>query len=124
LNVVDSSGWLEYFADTPNAQPFTEPIEQLESLVVPTIVVYETYKRLLQQQGEQVATHALIAMHQGRIIDLDSSLAVEAARLSTQHRLAMADSVILATARRFEATLWTQDQHFAGLPDVRHFPKK
>ncbi len=124
MNVVDSSGWLEYFADTPNAEPFTEPIEQTESLIVPTIVVYETYKRLLQQQGEQVATDALIALHQGRVIELDSSLAVEAARLSSQYQLAMADSVILATARRFEATLWTQDQHFAGLPDVRHFQKK
>lgn len=124
MNVVDSSAWLEYFADTPISEPFVEPILQTESLLVPTLVIYETQKRLLQQQGEQVATDAFIALHQGRVIELDSILAAEAARLSLQLRLSMADSVILATARRFEATLWTLDQHFEGLPDVRYFSKK
>lgn len=124
MNVVDSSAWLEYFADAPNAQVFTPFILDSQALIVPTIVVYETFKRLLQQRGEEVAMEGLLAMYQGgQVVDLDAGIAVEGARLSVSLRLPMADAIILATARRFGATVWTQDAHFEGLPDTRVFPK-
>lgn len=124
MNVVDSSGWLEYFADTPNAKWYAEAIEQAGSLVVPTVVIYETYKRLRQQRGDIIALDGLVAMREGKVVNLDSTLAVDAAELSAELHLSMADSIVLATARRYDATLWTQDQHFDGLPDVRYFPKR
>lgn len=123
MNVVDSSAWLEYFADGPNADHFAEAIEDIDALVVPTVVIYETYKRLLQQRGEQMALEAVLAMHEGRVVDLDAGGAIEAARLSSELHLPMADSIILATTRRFGATVWTQDAHFEGLTDARFFPK-
>jgi predicted nucleic acid-binding protein len=123
VNVVDTSGWIEYLRDGPSAENFAPPIEDSESLVVPTIVIYEAYKRSLQLQDEQAAMDAVIAMVQGKVIGLDLSTAVQAARLSFSLRLPMADSIILATAQQFGATIWTQDAHFDGLPGVRLFPK-
>ncbi len=119
MNVVDSSAWLEYFAGGPNAGFFAEPIENVGELVVPAIVVYEVFKRLTQQRSEAIAIDRTAAMQQGIVAQLDVPAAIEAARLSLQLRLPMADSVILATARRFAAVLWTQDAHFEGLADVR-----
>ncbi len=123
MNVVDSSAWLEYLADTPNAKIYADPVEQTSSLIVPTVVIYETYKRLRQQRGDAVAMDGLVAMREGKVVDLDASLAIDAANLSSSLHLSMADSIILATARRYDATVWTQDQHFAGLPDAHYFPK-
>jgi toxin FitB len=119
MNVVDSSGWLEYFADGPNADFFAPAIENTAELVVPVITIYEVYKHLLAQRGETVALQAIAHMHQGQVIDIDGGLAVTAARTSIELRLPMADSLILATTRRFESMLWTQDIDFEGLPDVR-----
>ncbi len=119
MNVVDSSAWLEYFANGPNAEFFAQPIENVEELVVPAIVLYEVFKRLSQQRGEEIAVNRIAALHQGIIADLDAPIAIEAARLSLTLQLPMADSIILATARRFAAALWTQDAHFEGLADVR-----
>jgi toxin FitB len=120
VNVVDSSGWLEYFADGPNAGFFAPVIEDLPRLVVPTLSLFEVFKRLLEQRGEAAALQAVALMHQGRIVDLDATLALAAARLSTQERLPLADSVILATARLCGATLWTQDADFEGHDGVRY----
>lgn len=118
MNVVDSSGWLEYFADGPNAGFFAEPIEAVADLVVPVISLYEVFKRVLQQRDEGAALQAVALMQQGRVVDLTPALALSAARLGVDHRLPMADSLMLATARRFEAVLWTQDVDFEGIAGV------
>lgn len=123
-NVVDSSAWLEYFADAPNAGQFAGAIEDVERLIVPSIAVLEVFKRVLEQRGEDAALQAAALMRQGDIIDLDADLAVEAARLGSQHKLPLADSVILAAARARGAVLWTQDADFKGLENVRYFPKR
>jgi predicted nucleic acid-binding protein len=124
MNVVDSSGWLEYFADGPNAAAFAKPIEATRSLVVPTLSLFEVFKRVTQQRSEDEALRAIAVMEQGKVVDLDRATALEAARLSIQHGIAMADSVMLATARRHRATLWTQDSDFDGLQGARYFAKR
>jgi predicted nucleic acid-binding protein len=120
VNVVDSSGWLEYFAGAGNARAFARPIEDTGRLIVPTLSLFEVFKRVLQQRGEPGALQAIAMMHQGRIVELDATLALAAARLSVAERLPLADSVMLATARSFGATLWTQDADFEGLDGVRY----
>lgn len=124
MNVVDSSAWLEYFANGPNAGYFSKAIENVESLLVPSLSVFEVFKRVLQQRDENDAIQAVAIMQQGIVVDLDATLALSAARLSVEHKLPLADSVILATAREYKATLWTQDSDFAGLKDVRYRKRK
>ena len=123
MNLVDSSGWLEYFADGKNADFFAPPIEDLAGLVVPTISLYEVFRRVHQQRGEGQALKAVAAMQQGRVVELDTVLALESARLSLAFDLPMADSVILATARAAKATLWTQDADFKDIEGVRYVEK-
>ena len=123
MNVVDSSGWLEYFADGPNADFFATGIETVPELVVHSISIYEVFKRVLQQRGEGDALQAVAVMQQGLVVDLDAFLALQAARISTDSGLPLADSVILATARAHDATLWTQDSDFAGMEGVRYVEK-
>jgi predicted nucleic acid-binding protein len=123
VNLVDSSGWLEYFADGPNADFFAPPIEDTERLLVPTICVLEVFKRVMQQRGEQAALQATAVMQQGHLAGLDVATAIFAATLGLQTRLPLADSVVLATARAHNAVVWTQDGDFEGLEDVR-FRKK
>ena len=120
MNVVDSSAWLEYFANGPNAAAFASAIQATEELVVPSITLLEVFKRVYQQRGEGPALQAVALMQQGAVVDLDAALALMAARLSADGKLALADSVVLATARRFDAMLWTQDADFEGLPGVRY----
>ena len=124
MNVVDSSGWLEYFADGPNASEFARVVESPATLLVPTLSLFEVFKRICQQVGEEEGLTKIALMEQGQVIDLDRATALEAARLSLQHGIAMADSVMLATARRHKATLWTQDADFQGIPDVRYFARQ
>lgn len=119
MNVVDSSGWLEYFADGPNAQFFAQPLQKLDRLLVPTISLYEVFKRILQQAGEDKALEATAVMMQGHVAPVDVSIALSAAKISHELRIPMADSMILATARMHEAVLWTQDSDFRSIPDVR-----
>lgn len=123
MNVVDSSGWLEYFADGPNANFFAAAIEKTADLIVPTISVYEVFKRVLQQKDEATALQAIALMYQARIVELSAPLALNAARLSQQLKLPMADSIMLATAHAHEATLWTQDADFVNVADVRYIAK-
>jgi len=118
LNVVDSSAWLEYLADTERAGLFARAIEDVENLLVPVITLYEVFKKVLRERGESEALEVASAMQSGRLIGLDGTLALEAAR----HPMPLADSLIYATARHHQATLWTQDEHFKDLPDVRYFP--
>ena len=119
MNVVDSSGWLEFFADGPNAPFFAAAIEDLTGLIVPTISIYEVYKRVLQQRGQRDAMDAVAAMQQGHVVDLDVGIAVSAATISLAEQLPLADSVILASARAHAATLWTQDADFEKVAGVR-----
>ena len=120
MNVVDSSAWLEYFANGPNAEFFAPAIEKTTDLVVPSLTLYEVFKRVLQQRDEGSALQAVAVMQQGTVADLDAPLALVAARLSIEHRLPMADSVILAMARSHAAILWTQDADFKGIPGVEY----
>ncbi|PTL36434.1 VapC toxin family PIN domain ribonuclease [Candidatus Methylomirabilis limnetica] len=125
MNVVDSSAWLEYFANDSNASFLARAIERTEKLLVPSLVVYEVFKRVLQQRDEGHALQAVAVMQQGTVVDLDARLALLAARISLERKLPMADSVFLATARVYGATVWTQDADFKDLPGVqfrRHTP--
>lgn len=123
-NVVDSSGWIEYFADGPNAGFFAPAVEDTEGLIVPSIALYEVFKRLLAEpEGEEIALEAVAAMQQGLVVRLDAELALAAAKISSETKLPMADSVILATARDHDATLWTQDSDFEGVEGVRYVEK-
>ncbi len=124
MNVIDSSAWLEYFANGPNAAFFAAAIESVNDLVVPSLTLYEVFKRVLQQRDEGDALRAVALMQQGDVVDLDARIAIEAARLSHEIKLPMADSIILATAHAHGATLWTQDADFKGLPGVQYRVKK
>ena len=117
--VVDSSGWLEYFTDSDRASLFASAIEDAENLVVPVISVCEVFKKVFRERGEGDALQVASMMQTGQVIDLDCGLALEAAL----DALPLADSLIYATAMRHEAILWTQDEHFKDLPNVRFFPK-
>jgi predicted nucleic acid-binding protein len=123
MNVVDSSGWLEYFADGPHADSFAPAIERTSDLIVPTLSLYEVFKRVLQQRGEGDALQAVAVMIQGTVVDLGMDLALSAAKLSADLRLPMADSIMLATAQAHAATLWTQDADFDGIPGVKYIPR-
>ena len=123
LHLVDSSGWLEYFTDGPNAERFTEPLSDPDRLVVPTVSLYEVFRVVLRERGEDDAVRAAALMGRGREVPLSSALALEAARLAHEGGLAMADGIILATARSAGAVLWTQDVDFEGMADVRYFAK-
>ncbi len=119
LNVVDSSGWLEYLKGSDRAGSFAPAIEDEENLVVPVISLYEVYKKFRRERTEREAQEAIGGMLNGKVVEMNLSLAIEAAKLD----LPLADSIIYATAQKFNATLWTQDEDFVGLPGVRYFPK-
>ena len=124
MNAVDSSGWIEYFTKKENAEFFIAPIGDLERLLVPTICIYEVFKRLLVERDEESALLAVGLMSYGREVVLDRKIAIDAAQTSREMKLAMADSIILATARAYDATLWTQDEHFKDIKGVKYIEKK
>ncbi|MDP2240366.1 MAG: type II toxin-antitoxin system VapC family toxin [Burkholderiales bacterium] len=124
MNVVDSSGWLEYFADGPNAAFFAPAIEATRELLVPTLSLYEVFKRVLQQRGEGEALQAVALMRQGQSVELTAPLTLTAVKASIEHRLPMADSIMLATAQAHGATLWTQDADFERVAGVKFVAKK
>jgi predicted nucleic acid-binding protein len=123
MNLVDSSARLAYFADEPSAGFFAEAIEDSDLLLVPSVCVYEVFKVVLRERGEDDAFSAAAAMQQGVVVDLDADLAMEAASVGIEEGLAFADSVIYTIAKKHQATLWTQDAHFVGKPGVRYRPK-
>lgn len=123
MNVVDTSGWLAYFAGEPNARHFSAALQAPQELVVPTVTLYEVFKVVLRESGENAALQAVAAMQKGTVVDLTPKLALAAGTLSLRHSLPMADAIILATAQAFEATLWTQDAHFKGIEGVKRFAK-
>ena len=124
MNIVDSSGWLAYFADEPNAKHFLTPLSNPDLLVVPTITIYEVFKVILRESSENEALQAAVAMQKGTVADLNVSLAIAASRLSLEYNLPMADSIILATAQEYKAIIWTQDSDFKKIGQVRYIPKK
>ncbi|MCL5807482.1 MAG: type II toxin-antitoxin system VapC family toxin [Deltaproteobacteria bacterium] len=124
MNIVDSSGWLAYFADEPNAKHFLPPLSDPDSLVVPVIIIYEVFKVILRETSENEALQAVVAMQKGKVVDLSTPLAIAASRLSLEHQLPMADSIILATAQEYKAVIWTQDSDFKKMSRVKYFPKK
>jgi toxin FitB len=124
MKVVDSSGWLEYFIDGKNADFFAAAVVDVTQVVVPTICIYEVFKRILLGKNSDDALETIAMMYDGVVVDLDSEIALEAAELSYTLKLPMADSIILATARAHDATLWTQDEHFKDIEGVKYIKKR
>jgi len=124
VNVVDSSGWIEYLSGGGNVAFFRKPIESTEPLVVPSLSLFEVYRHMLRHVGREEALNVVAAMRSGTVVELDDRLALEAAELSVETKLALADSIILATARAHDAELWTQDSDFEGLEGVRYRARK
>jgi predicted nucleic acid-binding protein len=123
MNLVDSCGWLEYYADGPNADFYAGAIEDIDNLIVPVICIYEVFRKILQQRGEAPALQAVALMHQGLVVDLSSPLALSAAKIGVELKMPLADSIILATARVHNATVWTQDAHFKDIEGIRYVGK-
>jgi len=124
MNIVDSSGWLAYFADEPNAKHFQTPLKDTPSLAVPEVTIYEVFKVVLRESSENEAIQAAATMQKGTVVNLTAQLAIAASKLSLEHGLPMADSIVLATAKAFDAILWTQDSDFKNIAGVKYFPKK
>lgn len=124
MNLVDTSGWLEYFTDDTNADTFSIPLNDTANLLVPTICIYEVFKVVFRERGEEDALQAIALMKQGTVVELTSEIAIMAAKISTDLKIPMADSIILATARVYEAVIWTEDVDFKGIDGVKYFPKK
>ncbi len=122
MNVVDSSAWLSYFAGDKNAAEFAAPVEDIGKLLVPSITLTEVFKCIMRQRDENAALQAIAHMEQGRVVALDSALAIDAAVFGLKYKLPLADSIIYATANKFSAVVWTQDADFKALPDVQYFP--
>ncbi len=124
MNVVDSSGWLEHIVDGENAAFFAAPLTDVDNLLVPTVCLLEVFKHVLRRRDDETALRVAAAMRRARVVDLDAELAMAAARLGLDCSLSLADSIIYATARAHDATLWTQDAHFKGLEGVRFTARK
>lgn len=124
MNLVDSCGWLEYFADGPNADFFAVPLGDIENVLVPTICILEVFKKILYERGEDAALQAVAVMQQGHVMELNISVALQAARAGLRYNLPLADSVILAVAHQFDSVIWTQDADFKGLDRVKYRAKK
>lgn len=124
MNVVDSSAWLSYFSGDTNAVTFSRPIENLEKLIVPSITLTEVFKCILRQRGEDMALEAIAHMEQGKVVPLDGSLAIDAAQYGVDYKLPLADSIIYATAQKFDAVIWTQDVDFKSLEGVKYYSKR
>ena len=123
MNIVDSSGWLAYFTDAPSAKHFETPLKDIDNLLVPVITIYEVFKVVLRESNEHNALQAIAAMLKAKTTDLTPQVAVNAAKMSLEYRLPMADSIILATAAAYDAVIWTQDSDFKDLPGIRYYPK-
>ncbi len=123
MNIVDSSGWLEFFAEGPNADEFSKPLSDTEKLIVPSISIFEVFKVVLRERDEDAALMAASLMGQGKVIDLSFELSIQAAKTSYDFKISMADSIILTTATLYEATVWTQDADFKNFNNVKYFQK-
>ena len=124
MNLVDSCGWLEYFADGENAEFFTIPLQDTKNLIVPSICIFEVFKKILQERDESSAFQAIVLMQQGYVVELNTMLAIQSAKLSFEMKLPLADSIIFATAKLYNATIWTQDEHFKDMDNVMFVGKR
>jgi len=124
MNVIDSSAWLSYFAGDSNANTFSKAIEDIDKLIVPSITITEVFKCIIRQRDEDVALEVIAHMEQGKVISLDSELAINAAQYGVDYKLPLADSIIYATARKYDALVWTQDADFKSLEGVKYYSKK
>jgi len=124
MNIVDSSGWLEYFVDGVNADQFAPVLQMPEKLLVPSITIFEVFKVVCRELGEHQALQTTALMRQGTVVDLSAAIATQAAKVSLDLKLPMADSIILTTGMLHNAVIWTQDEHFSGLAGVKYFPKR
>ncbi len=120
MNLVDTSGWIEYFFGGPNASFFAEPIESTTELIVPVVCLHEVFKKINRTVDEARALQAVAQMKQGRVVDVTEEIALRAALISLRHQLPMADSFVYATGQMEDATIWTQDSDFKGLPGVNY----
>lgn len=123
MNIVDTSGWLEYFADSPLAENYATAIENTDELLVPSIVLYEVFKKITLAYDENKAFQAIAQLKQGQVLDVNEAIALYAGKISIEKQLPMADALIYATAILHNATILTQDAHFEGLPQVKYFVK-
>ena len=123
MNVVDSSCWLEFFSGSNVGEEVAPVVENLDKLIVPSITIYEVFKKLLHDLDEDRALFAIAHMKQGEVVDLDADLAIVSARIGKELGLPLADSIIYAVSRRRRAILWTQDRHFESLEGVKYFRK-
>jgi predicted nucleic acid-binding protein len=123
MNIIDSSFWLEYFAGTDSGNIVSVIIENTKDLIIPTIILYEVFKKLLLETTEDDALFCIAHMKQGNIINLSDELSLLASKKSIEFKLPMADSIIYATNLKYDCTLWTQDRHFSGLDSVSYFEK-
>ena len=123
MNVIDSSMWLEYFADTGASDLVADVIENTDELIVPTITIYEVFKKLLLERTEKEALFFISHMKQGNVVYLSDELSLDAAKIGKEYKLPMADSIIYATNIKYNCVLWTQDKHFSGLQSVNYFEK-
>jgi len=124
MNLVDSSAWLEYFSDGPNAAAFERALKDADNLLVPTLCLYEVFKVVLRERGESEALQAVALMRQGKVVDLTAEIALLGARTSLDFRIPLADSIILATGRLHGAVIWTQDADFKDIKGVKYIPTK
>jgi toxin FitB len=122
MNLVDSSGWVEFFFEGRNAAVFCKPILRTEALIVPVVCIYEVFKKVCLAVNEARALQAVAQMKQGKVCVVTDEIALNAAQLSIQYKLPMADSLIYATAKEHKAVVWTQDVDFKDLPAVNYFP--
>jgi predicted nucleic acid-binding protein len=120
MNLVDSCGWIEYLTDGKNADFFAFPLQDIENLIVPSVCIYEVFRKVLRERGKESALQVLALMQQGSIIELDFDLAIQSAELGLEFGLPFADSVIFASARAYNAVIWTQDKHFENIANVRY----
>lgn len=123
MNLVDSSGWLEYLADGKHADSFSTPLNDIENLIVPTICIYKVFKVVLREKGEGEALQTVALMNQGNVIDLSFNISIQAAKFSLENKIPMADSIIYTTGQIYNATIWTQDEDFENFSGVKYFPK-
>ena len=124
MNLVDSSGWLEYLSDGKNAESFAKPLGDIEGILVPTICIYEVFKVVLSESDENDALQTVALMKQGNVVDLTIDIAIQAAKFSHDNQIPMSDSIIYTTGLIYNAGVWTQDEHFKDLPNVKYFPKQ
>ena len=125
MNIIDSSGWLEYFSDGPNAEIFEEVIlDKSIKIIVPAIVIYEVFKKILIEKGESIALQIITQLQKYQTEPIDDNISIEAAKISFIHKMPMADSIIYAVTKKYNAVLWTQDEHFKDLDNIKFIEKK